>query len=187
MRASLARRLQAMRKRLGAIGYDMRGVALIEFAMVAPVLIILYIGGFQLMEATSVYRKVTTTARSLSDLSTQYISITDAELQSVLDASAQVMAPYATTSGTYRVSLIDVSSTGVATVAWSKSKNGTALTAGDAYALPAALKMNGVDIIVCDVNYTYQPIAFFQLLGAIPFKDQIFMIPRGDNTVSMSI
>jgi Flp pilus assembly protein TadG len=173
--------------RLQTLRADATGVALIEFAMVVPILVVLFVGGFQLMEATSVYRKVTTTARSLSDLSTQYISISDAELQAVLNASAQIMAPYEITNGTYRVSLIDVSSTGVSTVAWSKSKNGSALTPGQAYALPAALKMNGVDVVVCDVNYTYQPIAFFSLLGAIPFKDQIFMIPRGDNTVSMSM
>ena len=179
--------LARFHQRLKTIAGNASGVALIEFAMVVPILIVLFIGGFQLMEATSVYRKVTTTARSLSDLSTQYISITDAELDGVLDASAQIMAPYAITNGTYRISLIDVSSTGVSTVAWSKSKNGTALTPNTAYALPAALKMNGVDVIVCDVNYTYQPIAFFQLLGPLPFKDQIFMIPRGDNTVTKSI
>ena len=66
--------LARFHQRLKTIAGNASGVALIEFAMVVPILIVLFIGGFQLMEATSVYRKVTTTARSLSDLSTQYIS-----------------------------------------------------------------------------------------------------------------
>jgi Flp pilus assembly protein TadG len=163
-----------------------RGVALIEFAMVFPILVVLYLGGFQLMDAVSVYRKVTTTTRSLADLSTQMANVNEASVQTVLDASAQIMAPYAASGGTYRISLINVDSAGVATVEWSQSKSGTGeLSPGAAYALPANIKQNDLDMIVCDVVYTYRPIAFFSLMGNIPFRDQIFMIPRNGSTVAM--
>jgi Flp pilus assembly protein TadG len=164
---------------------DRRGAALIEFAMVLPVLITLYLGGFQVMEATSVYRKVSTSARSLADLSTQKTSLDETRLQKILDASAQIMAPYSAARGYYRVSLIEVNeNTGAATVAWSKSKDGSEeLVVGSTYALPANVKRNGVGIVVCDVRYTYTPIALFSLIGDIPFKDQIFMVPRGNSTI----
>jgi Flp pilus assembly protein TadG len=162
------------------------GVALIEFAMVFPILIVLYLGGFQLMDAVSVYRKVTTTTRSLADLSTQMANVNEASVQTVLDASAQIMAPYAASGGTYRISLINVDNAGVSTVEWSQSKSGIGeLNPGTAYALPANIKKNNLDIIVCDVVYTYQPIAFFSLMGSIPFRDQIFMIPRNGSTIAM--
>jgi Flp pilus assembly protein TadG len=165
---------------------DTNGTALIEFAMALPVLVTLYLGGFQLMEGASVYRKVTTAARNLSDLSTQNTSLAEAEMQAILDASAQIMAPYTATRGTYRVSMIDVSSTGVATVKWSMSKSGSGeLTAGAAYTLPANVKQNGLGVVVCDVTYAYRPISFFSLIGEIPFKDQIFMVPRGSNTIEL--
>ncbi len=162
------------------------GVALIEFAMVFPILVVLYLGGFQLMDAVSVYRKVTTTTRSLADLSTQMANVNAASVQTVLDASAQIMAPYSASGGTYRISLINVDNAGVSTVEWSQSKSGTdELNPGDGYALPASVKKNNLDVIVCDVVYTYRPIAFFSLMGNIPFRDQIFMIPRNGSTVSM--
>ena len=54
---------------------DNAGAALIEFAMVLPVLILCYLGGFQLMEAVSVYRKVTTSTRSIADLTSRSSSV----------------------------------------------------------------------------------------------------------------
>ncbi len=179
-------RVANVRRAIHRLRKDASGVALIEFAMVFPILVTLYLGGFQLMDAVSVYRKVTTTTRSLADLSTQMANVNEASVQTVLDASAQIMAPYAASGGTYRISLIDVDNAGVATVEWSQSKSGTSeLNPGDAYSLPANIKKNNLDIIVCDVVYTYRPIAFFSLMGDIPFRDQIFMIPRNGSTVAM--
>src|SRR3546814_2534064 len=44
---------------------ETRALGAVEFAMTAPFLILLYVGGFQLMDAISAYRKVTVTTRSL--------------------------------------------------------------------------------------------------------------------------
>ncbi len=176
---------QTRRGRIFSIITDTSGAALIEFAMVVPVLITLYLGGFQLMDAVSVYRKVTTTTRSIADLSTQNTLVTDDSLQTILDASAQIMAPYKPTNGFYRVSLINVASDGTSTVLWSKSKDGTEqLTPGSPYSLPANIKQADLDLVVCDVTYTYKPIAFFGLLGNIPFSDRIYMLPRKSPTIT---
>src|SRR3546814_13334813 len=40
---------------------EKRALGAVEFAMTAPFLILLYVGGFQLMDAISAYRKVTVT------------------------------------------------------------------------------------------------------------------------------
>ena len=175
-----------LRLALNRISDDRRGVALIEFAMVLPILIIMFMGGFQLMEAVSVYRKVTTTSRSIGDLITQRASISEADIQTYLDASAQIMAPYRIDRGKFRVSLIHLESDGTAKVVWSRTKDGTnQLAANSSYALPNALKQQGIDIIVTDVSYNYVPLAFSSLIGDIPFKDQTFMIPRKDSTVAI--
>lgn len=165
---------------------DQRGVALIEFAMVLPVLVILFMGSFQLMEAVSVYRKVTTTSRSIADLVTQRASISEADIQSYLDASAQIMAPYRIDRGKFRVSLIKIQLDNTARVVWSRTKDGTdKLSANSVYVLPDSIKQQGIDIIVTDVSYNYVPLAFSGLIGDIPFKDQIFMISRKDSTVTI--
>jgi Flp pilus assembly protein TadG len=166
------------------IAADSSGMALIEFAMVLPVLVILFMGSFQLMDAVSVYRKVTTTSRSIADLVTQKASIQEADLQAYLNASAQIMAPYPIDRGKFRVSLINVDTNGIARVVWSRTKDGTdKLIANSIYPLPNSVKQAGIDILVADVTYNYVPLAFSDLIGEMPFKDQIFMLSRKDNTI----
>ena len=175
----------AQQKRVRAISRDKSGVALIEFAMVFPILITMYLGGFQLMDAVSVYRKVSTVTRSMADLTTQVSSLSESEVQTYLDASAQIMSPAPTSRGTFRVSMIKVAADGTTTVLWSRSKNGTQLTKNATYVLPASVKQANVNLIVCDVTYNYHPLAFFGLMGDIPFTDQVFMLPRNSTSVDL--
>ena len=56
----------------GALRRDTRAVALIEFAVVAPTLILLYLGSFVITDMISCNRKVTIAARELTDMSTRY-------------------------------------------------------------------------------------------------------------------
>src|SRR3546814_13922454 len=58
---------------------ETRALGAVEFAMTAPFLILLYVGGFQLMDAISAYRKVTDTTRSLADLTSRQETMTDAK------------------------------------------------------------------------------------------------------------
>ncbi len=186
MTAPRPHRRHMAHRTLARVCKNARGVALIEFAMVLPILVTLYLGGFQLMDAVAVYRKVTTSARILADLSTQNTSLAESDVQTILAASAQVMAPYSTDRGTYRITMVNVDNSGNAKVAWSRSKSGSdQLTINSSYALPATIKQNNIGVVVCDVSYVYHPISFFGLMGDLPFRDQIFMIPRGSTTVEL--
>ena len=80
---------------LGALRRDRSGNALVEFAVAFPVLIALYVGSFVLSDAIACNRKVTITARALTDLATRYQSLTQNDATTILNASAQVMSPYA--------------------------------------------------------------------------------------------
>src|SRR3546814_4120511 len=66
---------------------ETRALGAVEFAMTAPFLILLYVGGFQLMDAISAYRKVTVTTRSLADLRSEEHTY---ELQSLMRISYAV-------------------------------------------------------------------------------------------------
>ena len=73
---------------------DRRGVAASEFAMSLPFLVLLYIGGYQLSDAISAYRKVAVATRTVADLTSQYTSVSYDDLDEILNASAQVLSPY---------------------------------------------------------------------------------------------
>jgi Flp pilus assembly protein TadG len=77
---------------------DERGGALIEFVFIAPVMITIYIGTFQICDAVSAHRKVTLAMRTVADLTSQQSGVSTANLTTFLNASAQVMTPYSTTN-----------------------------------------------------------------------------------------
>ena len=79
---------------IARLARDTRAVTATEFAIVLPFLVAMYLGGYQLSDAISAYRKVTTATRTVADLTSQFPSVSDAELDTVLAASQQVMTPY---------------------------------------------------------------------------------------------
>jgi Flp pilus assembly protein TadG len=157
---------------------DRRGVAASEFAMSLPFLVLLYIGGYQLSDAISAYRKVAVATRTVADLTSQYTSVSYDDLDEILNASAQVLNPYKISAAKITVSQIAISSGGVATVSWSRGKNISPLTPGTPFTLPASVRTPNTYIIVASINYTYTPVAASGMIGTIPFQDQIIMGPR---------
>lgn len=161
-----------------ALGADRRGLALIEFALVLPVLIALFLGVYQLSDAVACARKVAVTTRAIADLTSQYQSVDTATLNTILGASQQILYPYDASKATITVSEIVTDANGATTIVWSQSLRGTARAAGASFAAPAAVVTKGGYLIVAEVRYAYTPAIDTGLIGAIPLGDTIYMSPR---------
>ena len=57
------------------LGRDQRGVSAVEFAMLLPLMITLYLGVVEISQAVGIDRKVTLTTRTVADLASQVKSI----------------------------------------------------------------------------------------------------------------
>lgn len=169
----------------GRLRDDRRGMALIEFAFVAPVLLLLFVGGFQLLDAISAYRKVTTTVRSLADLTTQSTKMSDVDASTILAAATQVMAPYSPAPARLRITEVKMDGTGVATVAWSRSRNTGAYNQGDPVNVPANIRVANTCLILAEIQYNYAPRFASGILGPYTFADKVFMSPRNSSEIPM--
>ena len=87
---------------------DTRGVALVEFALILPVMLLLYLGGVQLQDGIACNRKVTIATRAAADLIAQNTTgiMSAAEIQDNLVAAAQVLQPYAADKARFRITEI---------------------------------------------------------------------------------
>jgi Flp pilus assembly protein TadG len=73
------------------LGRDRRGASAIEFALLAPLMIGLYIGCVEISEGIAADRKVTLTAGAVANLTAQVTTITPADMSNILAASTAIM------------------------------------------------------------------------------------------------
>src|SRR3954467_1917794 len=76
---------------------DRRGIAATEFAVIVPIMLVMFFGTVEFSSGVAVDRKVTLMARTLSDLTSQSTTVSDTDLTNFFPATAAVMTPYAAT------------------------------------------------------------------------------------------
>ena len=99
----------------------------------------LYLGSVEASQGIAANRKVTLTAHALADLASQYTDITNADMTNILAAGSAIIAPYAAANLQEVVSEISINAQGSASVVWSDTLNGTALTVGQTVTVPPSL------------------------------------------------
>jgi Flp pilus assembly protein TadG len=174
------------KRRFRCIAGDERGVSAVEFALLLPLMVSLYLGAVELSQGIAADRKVTLTARTICDLVSQVSSINTADMTNALNAASAVMAPYPVSNLKGTVSSVKIDANGNATIDWSKSLNGTARSTGATVTLPSALVVNGSYLIWSEVQYSYKPVIGAVVTGTMTLKDQIYMRPRLSDSVAWS-
>jgi len=163
---------------------DRRGVSAVEFAILLPVMVTLFLGSVEATQGIAADRKVELTAHTLADLSTQYTDINDVAMANILAAGSAILAPYPITSLQEVVSEIAINSQGVGTVVWSNTLGGTALSVGATVSVPTALAVPNTYLVLAQVTYSYNPAYGYVMTGPITLSDQSFMRPRESDSIA---
>jgi Flp pilus assembly protein TadG len=164
-----------------------RGIAAVEFALLAPVMAGVYLGGMQISLAVSAYRKVDLTANTVTNLVAQYTTISASQtMPDILNASVQVMYPNPASSTVVTVSFITIDKNGKATVTWSKSLNGTARATGSTVTVPGTLDAPSTTVVLGEASFAYVPAIDFLKLGTFNLSSSIFMIPRAATVINLT-
>jgi Flp pilus assembly protein TadG len=164
------------RLRIRSFKRDERAVSAVEFALLAPMMIGLYLGGVEISEGISVDRKVTLAAGAIANLAAQTSTLSTSQMTDVLDATTAIMAPYSTVPLKITVSCINIDANQVATVKWSVTRNGT-IRSGS-ITLPAALKVANTQLVFGETSYTYTPTVGHVIASSINLSDTMYMAPR---------
>lgn len=119
------------------------GVGAIEFAIVAPVLLLLFLGGSELGIALTIDRKVKAAAGYTVDLVSQSTSLSETDLRKLFGISKSTLAPYSIATLKMRITQIKVIE-GVGIVDWScQSRGYDKLQRGTPVAVPPNLQIQG--------------------------------------------
>jgi Flp pilus assembly protein TadG len=157
---------------------DRGGVSAVEFAIVLPFMVTLYLGTVELGDGLAVKFKTTLAARTITNLASENISIDTANMSTILDAAQRVVTPYPATNMIVTLSEITTNASGQGKVTWSCSINGTARTWGASYTLPTNLQTANITILMGEVTYPYTPALGYVITGTINMYQNIFFYPR---------
>jgi Flp pilus assembly protein TadG len=162
---------------------DCCGLAAIEFAMILPLMLVLFFGVVEFATGIAIDRKVTLMARTLSDLTSQNISVTDSQLTNIFNASIGIMTPYSAAPVMSTITELYVDpTTKVARVQWSKGSSPRG--AGTSVAIPSALQVGDTYLIYSEVSYNYVPnIGFVMSKSGINMSDFTYTRPRQSTCV----
>ncbi|MGC2411546.1 MAG: TadE/TadG family type IV pilus assembly protein [Stellaceae bacterium] len=172
------------------------GSAAIEFAFVLPVMIVMFMGVFEVSQGLVVYMKVIDVADTVADLIAQQKTIATSDINNYYVAGQLVMTPSpAAGLGLAVASVTFDPVTAGRTVAWQVTRGGAAtmtnLTAG-ATGLGGAcvtqLASGGScdSVIAAEASYTYNSALSYLIQTPITIKARVYSRPRAVFTIPCS-
>ncbi|MFL6818779.1 MAG: TadE/TadG family type IV pilus assembly protein [Bradyrhizobium sp.] len=185
--------------RAAEMRHDCRAIAATEFAVIVPLMLVMFFGTVEFSSGVAVDRKLTIVARTLSDLTSQSppsspnsvkSTVDDNYLQNIFTASIAILQPYSPTPVKAQLSEIYVDSNKVAKVQWSKAATigsgatqatlaTSTRTAGDVVSLPTQLAVKQTYLIFSEVSYLYIPIiGYVMAKTGVNLKDVTYTRPR---------
>ncbi|QND51775.1 pilus assembly protein [Phyllobacterium sp. 628] len=150
---------------------DRRGVAAMEFALIAPVMIMLLLGSVEITTGLDVNKKLGRATIIVNDLVTQQQAIVKNDLDDIMAIGATTLLPYQRDLPQITVTAINIPLTGSPTVAWSRrmvnQTVSTPYTKGSNITVDANLNNPGTSIVRVETQIAYIPLIAWTIKNTV--------------------
>ena len=181
--------LSRIKQHLQSFSDDTRGIAAIEFAFIAPVMLGMYFGLLEISMAVAADRKVSHAANVAGDLVTQATVVDRAEMEDIMEATLAVLNvnPNSLGNVTIEVSsfqMLDDGSNTRQRIGYGRL--GNPISRGDAVYNPADIGNRLISVtsgaVVARINYTHTPITT-EFMKDVVLHETFVLKPRGPETI----
>jgi Flp pilus assembly protein TadG len=171
----------------------MRGASAVEFAIIAPVMILLYFALVEYCQAYMAERKASHVAATLGDLIAQNDAVTAAQVGDMFNISGMVLSPLSVNQLQMCVVSVSLDSTGKnPVVLWGQGyKTTVCAKKGDSFTLPKStidptkpFINPGESVIFSKAMFTYKSPVSYAIKQDIVFTETFYMRPRKSDTVT---
>lgn len=154
------------------------GMAAVEFAMIAPILIVMAFGTIELAKGLDCHSKIASMATAAADITSQATEIKNADMTNLFAASTAILYPNPTSSLKIVVSSVVDDGKGGNKVAWSDANNGAARSVNSSVSLPTGVLPSGGSVIMAEVSYVYVSPLSVEISGPITIARTAYATPR---------
>jgi Flp pilus assembly protein TadG len=204
MRAGAHLRFAGAWGKLVRFSSNRKGVAAVEFALIVPILLVMYFMTMEASQAIETSKKVSRIGSMVADLVTQQPTIVKADLDAIMQIGTSTIQPYNRSTPNITITAIQVTTDTPpkVNVVWSRKVlngvNSVGVTAGTATTVPSTLKVAGTFLIRVESNLAYSPIINWQpdtqqklgltqsLTTTIPMGETYYLRPRRSLTIPCS-
>lgn len=134
---------------------DANGVAAVEFALLIPVLLLIYFGLAEFCQAYMAQKRAQHTASQVADMVARAPTITEEEIEQIMDVGSLIMQPFPEAPLSIRLTNITRDNNGVARVVWSIGTGQLSEPLRGVQTVPAGLIGNNETIIMGETVYLY--------------------------------
>jgi len=166
---------------------DQRGVSTIEFAILVPFILLLYVGAVEIGNLLTVQRRVETVASTAADLTAQVKQVSNQDLADIVAASSSILTPYSTAPLKIVLSSVVADQNNNGKVAWSYVSSGSGRAVNSSYLLPTGITVANSSVIVAEVTYAFTPLLHLKNVfspGAFNLQRTFYARPRRSLTVA---
>ncbi len=164
MKDVIRKRLNGARERLLRIVADRRGMAALEFALIAPLLLSMYFVTMEVAQGIEANKKVSRVGSMVADLVTQQQSISRSELEAIMQIGSAILLPYNRSMPDITVTAIKLTdeTNAKAIVQWSRRLRDRAFMQGPVKGtetqVPVTLKIRDTFLIQVSAGLDYRPV-----------------------------
>jgi Flp pilus assembly protein TadG len=161
---------------------NQRGTAAIEFALVAPIMLIISLGMFELAGYSNANIKFTNATQLLGELVAEQTSLSSSQATNFCTGAKYALSPLNTASFTATIASV-TNTGGTDAVDWQDTSCG-GVSISNAVALAASLIPNSGDsAIIISANYTYASPLTYILSSSYSLTQTAFTRPRNIATI----
>lgn len=155
------------------------GLGAVEFALLVPVLLALYVGAVELSVAMTVDKKVSKASAIATDIISQFENVDKTTLTEMVGIAQSIVAPYDSSTLGMQVVGINIDAAGTSTVAWSWNQaNGRPFNAGDDIAIPAAFAIPDTFLLRTIVNLDYDLLVLSPKKAGVEWKESAITLGK---------
>ena len=160
-----------------------RGISAVEFALIAPLMVLIYCACIELSMMMVLDRKVTSSAAALGDLVARTTTVNDDELDDIIQATRMIMQPNPIADARMRISSL-YDDEGTIRVAWSDGYNLEPYTEDEVIDVPEGLVPDDGSVIYSEVEYDYESVLGYFISTKKTLGDEFYLRPRRTDKVA---